>query len=212
MEAQSTGKRNLGKLVGYTLLGIFGVTGLSLAFSGVGTSVQQLNASEQQAAAAAGQPTTPPSSSAPQPASPANVFNTTLGLGSSGTIVANVQQFLADEGLYSGPDNGEYDQATHDAVVAFEDEQHLSPADGVFGPGEQEAANVILVAHPDWLTALSNNHAYANVNGSTVHSPAYSSNGIPVGASAVCGDGTYSFSMHHSGTCSHHGGVSQWLQ
>jgi uncharacterized protein YraI len=30
-------------------------------------------------------------------------------------------------------------------------------------------------------------------------------------ASAVCNDGSLSYSTHHSGTCSYHGGVSQWL-
>ena len=33
----------------------------------------------------------------------------------------------------------------------------------------------------------------------------------PPGATAKCVDGTYSYSLHHSGTCSHHGGVAQWL-
>jgi Protein of unknown function (DUF3761) len=33
----------------------------------------------------------------------------------------------------------------------------------------------------------------------------------PPGATAQCRDGTYSFSQHHSGTCSHHGGVAKWL-
>jgi hypothetical protein len=33
----------------------------------------------------------------------------------------------------------------------------------------------------------------------------------PPGATARCHDGTYSFSQHHSGTCSHHGGVAVWL-
>ena len=33
----------------------------------------------------------------------------------------------------------------------------------------------------------------------------------PPGATAQCRDGTYSFSQHHSGTCSHHGGVARWL-
>ena len=28
---------------------------------------------------------------------------------------------------------------------------------------------------------------------------------------AICNDGTTSFSKHHSGTCSHHGGVSSWV-
>jgi hypothetical protein len=30
-------------------------------------------------------------------------------------------------------------------------------------------------------------------------------------ATARCTDGTYSFSQHHSGTCSGHGGVASWL-
>ena len=33
----------------------------------------------------------------------------------------------------------------------------------------------------------------------------------PAGATAICNDGTYSYSQHHSGTCSHHGGVREWL-
>ena len=33
----------------------------------------------------------------------------------------------------------------------------------------------------------------------------------PVGATAVCRDGTFSFSLHRSGTCSYHGGVATWL-
>ena len=33
----------------------------------------------------------------------------------------------------------------------------------------------------------------------------------PAGATALCRDGTYSFSQHHSGTCSYHRGVAQWL-
>jgi hypothetical protein len=42
--------------------------------------------------------------------------------------------------------------------------------------------------------------------------PAAASGGsAPPGATARCSDGTYSFSQHHSGTCSHHGGVAAWL-
>ncbi|MEB4209441.1 DUF3761 domain-containing protein [Mycobacterium sp. 94-17] len=33
----------------------------------------------------------------------------------------------------------------------------------------------------------------------------------PPGATAICGDGDYSFSTHRTGTCSRHGGVKQWL-
>jgi Protein of unknown function (DUF3761) len=35
--------------------------------------------------------------------------------------------------------------------------------------------------------------------------------GAPPGATARCSDGTYSFSTTRSGTCSHHGGVAEWL-
>lgn len=68
------------------------------------------------------------------------------------------------------------------------------------------------VSVPTTQQGLSNDNYYTNVSGNTVHSPAHSTdNAIPVGATAQCGDGTYSFSQHRSGTCSHHGGVSSWL-
>jgi len=54
------------------------------------------------------------------------------------------------------------------------------------------------------------NGTYVNSAGNTVCSP-YSSSSAPSGATAQCGDGTYSFSQSRSGTCSHHGGVSVWL-
>jgi len=33
----------------------------------------------------------------------------------------------------------------------------------------------------------------------------------PVGATARCRDGSYSYATHHRGACSHHGGVAAWL-
>ena len=56
---------------------------------------------------------------------------------------------------------------------------------------------------------LSNNNTYINVDGNQVHSPAYADS-VPSGASAICRDGTYSFSQHRQGTCSGHGGVASW--
>lgn len=32
------------------------------------------------------------------------------------------------------------------------------------------------------------------------------------GPTAQCKDGTYSYSQHHQGTCSHHGGVAVWYK
>lgn len=51
---------------------------------------------------------------------------------------------------------------------------------------------------------------YTNVDGARVHRPVFS-NSAPSGATAQCRDGSYSFSRHRSGTCSHHGGVARWL-
>lgn len=59
-------------------------------------------------------------------------------------------------------------------------------------------------------SGLSNNNHYTNSDGQQVHSPAYS-NTVPSGATAQCRDGSYSFSQHRQGTCSHHGGVARWL-
>jgi Protein of unknown function (DUF3761) len=59
---------------------------------------------------------------------------------------------------------------------------------------------------------LVEHSSYINIDGVRVHSPAHTKNGEqPAGASAQCRDGSYSFSRHHRGTCSHHGGVSRWL-
>ena len=59
---------------------------------------------------------------------------------------------------------------------------------------------------------LAEHGHYTNRSGAVVHSPAHSVTGqAPDGASAKCRDGTFSFSQHHRGTCSHHGGVAAWL-
>jgi hypothetical protein len=51
---------------------------------------------------------------------------------------------------------------------------------------------------------------YRNVDGVCVHRPEQA-NQPPAGATAQCNDGSYSFSQHRQGTCSHHGGVRRWL-
>ena len=60
------------------------------------------------------------------------------------------------------------------------------------------------------LSAQSEIKYYTNSKGERVQSPTkYSS--APAGATALCRDGTYSFSRSRRGTCSHHGGVKKWL-
>lgn len=58
--------------------------------------------------------------------------------------------------------------------------------------------------------AVITGRSYINVEGIRVPSPRYSRR-APAGASAQCGDGTYSFSRNRRGTCSRHGGVARWL-
>jgi uncharacterized protein YgiM (DUF1202 family) len=58
--------------------------------------------------------------------------------------------------------------------------------------------------------AKQTDRSYINVEGDRVQSPVFSDS-KPAGASARCRDGSYSFSRHRSGTCSHHGGVAEWF-
>ncbi len=146
---------------------------------------------------------------------PSTVFGATLNrnlsYGMTGTDVSQLQQFLADEGLYNAPISTYFGTMTKSAVITFQQQEGITPASGYVGSVTKADINSILLAHPAWTTTLSNSNSYTNVSGDPVHSPSYSSNGIPAGATAECGDGTFSFSLHHSGSCSHHGGVIQWL-
>lgn len=51
---------------------------------------------------------------------------------------------------------------------------------------------------------------YVNSDGNLVHSPMRADR-RPAGATARCRDRSWSFSQHARGTCSHHGGVAEWM-
>lgn len=53
---------------------------------------------------------------------------------------------------------------------------------------------------------------YVNHDGKLVHRPERVHGACPSNASARCRDGECSFSLHHRGTCSGHGGVAQWYR
>lgn len=61
---------------------------------------------------------------------------------------------------------------------------------------------------PRTETASCQNGTYVNSAGNTVCRPSKNNTGD---ATAICADGTYSYSQSRRGTCSHHGGVSSWL-
>lgn len=71
------------------------------------------------------------------------------------------------------------------------------------------AVVVALAAQSDEAFAyVCNNNHYVNVSGHLVHSPSCGKEHIK--PTADCRDGSVSFSEHHQGTCSHHGGVDHW--
>ena len=59
--------------------------------------------------------------------------STSLKKGSSGTAVRNLQYVLYELGYYDGKISGEYDDATADAVRAFQINNDLTPVDGKAG-------------------------------------------------------------------------------
>jgi len=61
---------------------------------------------------------------------------------------------------------------------------------------------------PKTYTTRSSSY-YVNSSGHSVHRPVHTSH-APKHWTAQCNDGSYSFSEHRRGTCSHHGGVSNW--
>ena len=50
---------------------------------------------------------------------------------------------------------------------------------------------------------------YINSDGRRVHRPECVTE-HQSGETAICRDGSHSFSIHHNGACSHHGGVAHW--
>ncbi|MBU1630174.1 DUF3761 domain-containing protein [Patescibacteria group bacterium] len=112
-------------------------------------------------------------------------------------LIAPTQQksgYVQDAGLseFATPTKAEND--TSDAVVA---------------PSVQNQAAPKPTTKPVEAPLTVPKETYTNVDGNEVPS-SYAAPSKPVGASAQCRDGTYSFSQHRQGTCSHHGGVAEW--
>ena len=72
------------------------------------------------------------------------------------------------------------------------------------------AALALALAFAFGANAQGSGDYYTNSEGHHVHRPVHARH-VPAGATARCRDGTFSFSEHHRGTCSHHGGVAVWL-
>lgn len=72
-------------------------------------------------------------------------FEQDLYFGVVGGEVAILQQFLTDQGLYTGPVNGNFFSLTQAGVKRFQERESISPAAGYFGPLTRARANTIVI-------------------------------------------------------------------
>lgn len=60
-------------------------------------------------------------------------LSSNLSVGSKGSQVTSLQQFLSSAGVYSGPVTGYFGQLTKQAVIAFQKQNNIVPASGYVG-------------------------------------------------------------------------------
>ena len=70
-------------------------------------------------------------------------FDTNFKYGSRDERIKEIQEFLTDQGLYSGPITGNYYSLTRKAVIAFQARENISPAYGFWGSLTRAKANSI---------------------------------------------------------------------
>jgi len=83
---------------------------------------------------------------------------------------------------------------------------------GVQKAGKSAAAALVVTesASPAAAPAPASSAA-ASKTAPAAKSATTTGNTDPTGATAKCKDGTYSKSKHHKGSCSHHGGVAEFM-
>lgn len=127
----------------------------------------------------------------------------------------------ASGGSGSGGDYGEDDSTAVAGAGDEESDDNSSSVAGAGDDGSDDSSSSVAGAGDDGSvnssggSSSSTGGSDAADSDSSASSSSSSSSGgspqAPVGATALCGDGTYSYSAHRRGTCSHHGGVANWL-
>ncbi|MFC8678078.1 DUF3761 domain-containing protein [Streptomyces griseorubiginosus] len=103
---------------------------------------------------------------------------------------------------------------SEDSSISGDDPSTATSTDDTYG--DDSASNEAATAGDDTNDSSSSDSS-SSIGGtdSTEDDSSSSSSGdtqqAPAGATAQCNDGTYSYSAHRRGTCSHHGGVAVWL-
>ncbi|MBU6142071.1 peptidoglycan-binding protein [Patescibacteria group bacterium] len=71
-------------------------------------------------------------------------FGRDLTIGSQGTDVTDLQNFLTQQGVYTGPVTGYFGPLTQEGVKKFQEAHQITPVAGYFGPLTRSAANGLL--------------------------------------------------------------------
>lgn len=108
--------------------------------------------------------------------------------------------------MTSGSDRGSWDVRSVVAVLAIPAMLAAIILYSALAARAERKARSVPVAPP---IEQCDDDSYRNTDGDCVPRPEHTPV-PPVGATARCRDGTYSFSRSRSGTCSHHGGVAAW--
>lgn len=106
----------------------------------------------------------------------------------------------------------EYREIQIEKELERREKEEMNKVSSMFNyqPKEPSHYNSKYQTNNSYNTPRSDVKFYTNSFGERVQSPTYYSS-PPAGATALCRDGTYSFSKNRRGTCSGHGGVQKWL-
>jgi len=109
-------------------------------------------------------------------------FNRDLSFGSQqDSDVTKLQEFLSDEGLYSGPITGNFFSLTLKAVKAFQTREGITPAAGYFGPKTRTRASELLGTQAQ----SSNQQAVTGTGQAVTQSVASQNTNSSVGANTI---------------------------
>jgi hypothetical protein len=127
------------------------------------------------------------------------------------TVKSSEGETCGDLAASGGSDGGgDYGEDDSTAAAGAGNDGSDDNSSSVAGTGDDDSVN-----STGGGSSSSTGGSDAAESDSNASSSSSSSSGgspqAPVGATALCGDGTYSYSAHRRGTCSHHGGVAGWL-
>src|SRR6185369_15546343 len=108
-------------------------------------------------------------------------FNNNVKYGTRNSdFVREIQKFLTDQGVYSGPITGNFYALTLKGVKAFQNREGIKPANGYWGPGTRDVANRLLDTSESDNEALGEDNAPTSDNIVAIRFPdgsTYNSNG-----------------------------------